>query len=232
MLRFPRNAVYYIQPLAGARKVGESAVRGCQRMKMDNLPLDSESITEQELIRRCLRGDDDAWGLLYERFYNYIFHLVKGKNYRFSLEDTEDITHEVFMDLVKSLPNFRKKSVLKTYIYTLTLNRVRQHHRRYLTIKRGGTVEKMSLEDVDIDVGDPRFPNPEDEIIDRQEEEMVRDGLSRLPGNLREVIELRYQKGFKYREIASELGIPEGSVGALIQKALIELKGLMAPGLV
>jgi len=198
---------------------------------MTNSPLDLESISEQELIQRCCDGEDAAWGVLYERFYNYIFHLVKGKNYRFTLEDTEDITHEVFMDLVKGLPNFQKKSVLKTYIYTLTLNRVRQHHRHFLTVKRGGNVEKMSLDEVEIDVADPRIPNPEDEVFDRQEEEMLMDGLRELPEHLREVIELRYQKGFKYREIAHQMGIPEGSVGALIQKALLELKGRLVPDL-
>jgi RNA polymerase sigma-70 factor (ECF subfamily) len=196
---------------------------------MSEAPLDTETIGEEELIRRCIEGDDAAWGVLYERFYNYIFHIVKGKNYRFSLEDTQDITHEVFMDLVKGLPNFRKRSVLKTYIYSLTLNRVRQYHRRYLTIKRGGTVEKMSLEEVEIDVADPRAPNPEDSALDSQELEQVRVGLEQLPDHLRQVIELRYEKGFKYREIAEQLGIPEGSVGALIQKALMELRGLMVP---
>jgi RNA polymerase sigma-70 factor (ECF subfamily) len=200
--------------------------------KMIYKPLDTESISEKELIERCIDGDDHAWGVLYERFYNYIFHLIKGKNYRFSLEDTEDITHEVFMDLVKSLPNFQKKSVLKTYIYTLTLNRVRQHHRKFLTIKRGGNVEKMSLDDVDIDVGDPRIPNPEQNAMYAQDEELIDDCLDQLPHHLREVIELRYQKGFKYREIARELGIPEGSVGAMIQKALSELKGLMMPEMI
>jgi RNA polymerase sigma-70 factor (ECF subfamily) len=194
-----------------------------------NLP-EKESVNEQELIQRCLDGDEDAWGILYERFYNYIFHLVKGKNYRFSLEDTQDITHEVFMDLVKGLPNFQKKSVLKTYIYTLTLNRVRQHHRKYLTIKRGGTVEKMSLEEVDIDVADPRVVSPEQEALENHELDLVRDGVMKLPQHLQEVIELRYSRGFKYREIAQELGIPEGSVGALIQKALVELKGHLVAG--
>ncbi len=195
---------------------------------MAGISSETNPISEQELIKRCLEGEDEAWSLLYDRFYKYIFHLVKGKNYRFTLEDTQDITHEVFMDLIKSLPKFQKKSVLKTYIYTLTLNRVRQHHRKYLTIKRGGTVEKMSLEDVEIDVADPRIPNPEDEVLDRHESELVRDGVQQLPEQLREVIELRYQKGYKYREIASELGIPEGSVGALIQKALLELRGRLA----
>jgi RNA polymerase sigma-70 factor (ECF subfamily) len=184
---------------------------------------------EQELIRRCLAGEDDAWGTLYERFYHYIYHLVKGKNYRFTLEDTQDITHEVFMDLVKGLPHFQKKSVLKTYIYTLTLNRVRQHHRHYLTIKRGGQVEKMSLDEVEIDVPDPRIANPEEEVMDRDELDKVRDGMMGLPVDLRNVLELRYRKGLKYREIADHLGIPEGSVGALLQKALLELKDRLVP---
>ena len=219
------------KPHAGAVE-GGLATLVAEEEKMTYKPLDTDSISEKEIIERCLDGDDEAWGVLYERFYNYIFHLVKGKNYRFSQEDTEDITHEVFMDLVKSLPNFQKRSVLKTYIYTLTLNRVRQHHRKFLTIKRGGNVEKISLEDVDIDVGDPRIPNPEQKAITSQEEELVDDCLNQLPVHLREVIELRYQRGFKYREIARELGIPEGSVGAMIQKALVELKGLMAPEMI
>jgi RNA polymerase sigma factor (sigma-70 family) len=196
---------------------------------MTRMPLDKEAMTEQALIRRCIDGDEEAWTILYERFYNYIFHLVKGKNYRFTLEDTEDITHEVFMDLVKGLPNFQKKSVLKTYIYTLTLNRVRQHHRKFLTIKRGGTVEKTSLEEIEIDVADPRVSSPEEETIERQEEQLLQHGLNSLPHHLREVIELRYQKGFKYKEIATELGIPEGSVGALIQRALLEMKQILSP---
>lgn len=190
--------------------------------------LDCE-ISEKELIERCVGGEDEAWAILYERFYRYIFHLVKGKNYRFSVEDTEDITHEVFMDLVKGLPNFKKQSVLKTYIYTLTLNRVRQHYRHYLTIKRGGNVEKMSLEDIEIDVADPRIANPEIEALESHDEEMIRKGLERLPQHLRDVVELRYTKGFKYREIARQMGVPEGSVGALIQKALLELKAIMTP---
>jgi RNA polymerase sigma-70 factor (ECF subfamily) len=199
------------------------------RKKMTTVPLDLNSLSEQALVDLCNDGNDEAWGLLYRRFYNYIFHLVKGKNQLFTKEDTEDITHEVFMDLVKGLPRFKKQSLLKTYIYTLTINRVRQHHRHFLTIKRGGTFEKMSLDDVKIDVPDPRIANPETEAIDRNECELIKEGLRCLPGELRNVIELRYTNGFKYKEIADRLDIPEGSVGALIQKALMELKEKLVP---
>jgi RNA polymerase sigma-70 factor (ECF subfamily) len=153
---------------------------------------------------------------------------VKGKNYQFTMQDTQDITHEVFMDLIKGISSFQKKSILKTYIHSLTLNRVRQHFRKKLTIKRGGSVEKISLEDVDIDLADQHTVAPDFAIMRKQEVLNLRDKMMELPGNLRKVIQLRYEKNFKYKEIADEMDIPEGSVGALIQKALLRLRELIA----
>jgi RNA polymerase sigma-70 factor (ECF subfamily) len=152
---------------------------------------------------------------------------VKGKNYQFTMQDTQDITHEVFMDLIKGISSFQKKSILKTYIHSLTLNRVRQHFRKNLTIKRGGSVEKISLEDVDIDLADHRTVRPDSAIMRKQEIRNLRGKMMELPVNLRKVIQLRYEKNFKYKEIADEMDIPEGSVGALIQKALLKLRELI-----
>ena len=184
-------------------------------------------LSEEELITRCCKGEDEAWRILYERFYSYIFHLVKGKNYHFTLQDTQDITHEVFMDLIKGISSFQKKSILKTYIHSLTLNRVRQHFRKNLTIKRGGMVEKLSLEDVDIDLADHRIMGPDFAIMRKHEISNLRGKMDELPQNLRIVLELRYEKNYKYKEIADKMDIPEGSVGALIQKALIKLRELL-----
>lgn len=188
---------------------------------------DTAQLSEEELITRCCNGDDKAWRILYERFYSYIFHLVKGKNYHFTMQDTQDITHEVFLDLIKGISSFQKKSILKTYIHSLTLNRVRQHFRKNLTIKRGGSVEKISLDDIDIDLADHRIISPDFAIMRKEEILNLRDKMSELPGHLRKVLQLRYEKNFKYKEIADEMDIPEGSVGALIQKALLRLRELI-----
>lgn len=190
---------------------------------------DATQLSEEELIRRCCSGESEAWKILYERFYSYIFHLVKGKNYHFTMQDTQDITHEVFMDLLKGINSFQKKSILKTYIHSLTLNRVRQHFRKSLTIKRGGTVEKISLDDVDIDLADQRTISPDFAIMRKEEILNLRGKLMELPYTLRKVIQLRYEKNYKYKEIADEMDIPEGSVGALIQKALLQLRDLIGP---
>ena len=144
------------------------------------------------------------------------------------MQDTQDITHEVFLDLIKGIASFQRKSILKTYIHSLTLNRVRQHFRKNLTIKRGGTVEKISLDDVDIDLPDKSTISPDFAIMNKEEIHNLRRKMSALPGHLRKVLQLRYEKNFKYKEIADEMDIPEGSVGALIQKALLRLRELIS----
>jgi len=187
-------------------------------------------LSEAELIERCNAGDHDAWTLVYERFYSYIYQLVKGRNSGMPDEDAEDICHEVFEDLVKGLSTFQRKSLLKTFIHTLTINRVRQHFRRVQTIKRGGEVEKCSLDEIEYDLPDESAQQPETRAFEQAEHDHLRAAMARLAPDLRQVIELRYHQNLKYREIADELGIPEGSVGAQLQKALLALRELMQAG--
>lgn len=186
-------------------------------------------LSEAELIERCNAGDPGAWALVYERFYSYIYQLVKGRNSGMPDEDAEDICHEVFEDLVKGLSTFQRKSLLKTFIHTLTINRVRQHFRKVQTIKRGGEAEKCSLDEIEYDLPDNTTQQPESLAFAQAEHDHLRAALARLEPDLRQVIELRYHQNQKYREIAIELGIPEGSVGAQIQKALLALREIMQP---
>ncbi|MEO7993195.1 MAG: RNA polymerase sigma factor [bacterium] len=181
-------------------------------------------MSEGELIDRCNAGDQAAWGLVYERFYSYVYQLVKGRNGSMRDEDAEDICHEVFEDLFKGLTSFQRKSLLKTFIHTLTINRVRQHFRRVQTQKRGGEVEKCSLDEIEIDLPDENGDQPEALAFSQDEHSRLRIAIDSLPEELRQVVELRYTQDLKYREIADALGIPEGSVGAQIQKALLALR--------
>ena len=187
------------------------------------------TFSEAELIDRCNSGDQEAWALVYERFYSYIYQLVKGRNNGMPDEDAEDICHEVFEDLLKGLTSFQRKSLLKTFIHTLTINRVRQHFRKVQTQKRGGEVEKCSLEEIEYDLPDEQTVMPETLVFELDEHQRLRRAIDVLPSDLRIVVEMRYHQNLKYREIAQALGIPEGSVGAQIQKALLALRATLEP---
>lgn len=184
-------------------------------------------LSESELVDMLQAGDDAAWRILYDGFYSYVFQLVKGKNYRLSDQDAEDICHDVFEDLVKGIKNFRKKSILKTYIHSLTINRVRQYYRKILTIKRGRGVENISLDDLPMDIPDNSRFSPEVKVIEKSEIDVLKKQIAKLPELARQALNMRYINNMKYKEIADELDMPEGSVGALIQKSLVTLRRIM-----
>ncbi|HYE77098.1 MAG TPA: RNA polymerase sigma factor [bacterium] len=184
-------------------------------------------LNEAEIIDRCTAGDQEAWALVYERFYSYIYQLVKGRNSQLADEDAEDICHEVFEDLLKGLNSFQRKSLLKTFIHTLTINRVRQHYRKVQTQKRGGEVEKCSLDEIAYELPDEQTAAPETLAFQMDEHRRLQAAIAALPPELGRVVDMRYTQNLKYREIADALGIPEGSVGAQIQKALLALRDLM-----
>lgn len=181
-------------------------------------------IPEAKLVELLKAGDEKAWEMLYEGFYMYVYQLVKNKNYRISDQDAEDICHEVFEDLVKGIKNFQQKSILKTYIHSLTINRIRQYYRRILTIKRGSGVESLSIEDLAVEIPDDESFSPEMVLLEENELNSLKEHVKNLPEIARKALTLRYLKNMKYKEIARELDIPEGSVGALIQKSLIALR--------
>ena len=184
-------------------------------------------LTESELVDKLQAGDDNAWKILYDGFYAYVYQLIKGKNYRISDQDAEDICHDVFEDLVKGIKNFRKQSILKTYIHALAINRIRQYYRKILTIKRGSGVENLSLDDLPVEIADNNTFSPEFKIMEDSEYQTLKNQLKKLPEVARQALLLRYIQNMKYKEISEELGIPEGSVGALLQKSLVLLRKIM-----
>ncbi len=56
---------------------------------------------------------------------------------------------------------------------------------------------------------------------------MLKKQIAKLPELAKQALTMRYIQNMKYKEIADELDMPEGSVGALIQKSLVTLRRIM-----
>ena len=63
----------------------------------------------------------------------------------------------------------------------------------------------------------------------REEAEIVRRALMRLPENYRAVLVLRHYENLKLREIAEVLEVPEGTVSSRMAEALTQLTRLLEP---
>src|ERR671913_87575 len=75
---------------------------------------------ERELIERCRKGDDTAFGELVDRYKDLVYGLV----YRMVSDrtQTDDLAQEVFLKVHRGLPYFRGEARLSTWIYRIVQN--------------------------------------------------------------------------------------------------------------
>ena len=74
-------------------------------------------LTDTELIRRILQGEQAFFAQLVERYKNYVFTLVL--RFTDSREDAEEISQDVFVKAYRSLADFRGESKFSTWLYTV-----------------------------------------------------------------------------------------------------------------
>src|SRR5579864_461073 len=82
---------------------------------------------EERLIARAAGGDTSAFRQIYERHRNDVARLV----YRMigPRSDLEDVIQEVFVQVYKSLKDFRGQSKFSTWLHRVTVNVVLMHRR-------------------------------------------------------------------------------------------------------
>jgi RNA polymerase sigma factor (sigma-70 family) len=141
-------------------------------------------------------------------------------------QDAEDIVQESFLKAFKAQASFRG-SEAKTWMLALVRNTAMDFRRR----NKSG---------IAVPLGDEGYerkddsPDPERALVDQSRREQVRQAISHLEPEFREVIVLREIEGLPYKEIASVLGIPMGTVMSRLSRArnqlLVELGGTKLDG--
>jgi RNA polymerase sigma-70 factor (ECF subfamily) len=156
--------------------------------------------TDGELVRAALKGQTEAFGVLVTRYMRpgYMVALSVTGN----TEDAEDVAQEAFLVALKKLEDCRSPEKFGGWFLTIVRNRARNLLRRE-HLRRG---EELTPE-ISPGVGGPLEDFKRLEIRDRLEE-----GFEGLSDVRREVLLLHDLEGWKHREIAERLGIPDGTV--------------------
>ena len=182
------------------------------------------------LVRRCVAGDAVAWEEIVQRYHRRIYNLC----YRFagSADDAQDLTQEVFIRMYRTLNSYDMgRGAFMTWVTTLTRNLLVDHFRKTkhdrLTDSLDATPadhpDAMSLSERIPDEG----PSPDSGVQSRETRETVHDALQKLSPELREAVILRDLQDMDYREIATVLKVPEGTVKSRINRGRAELARLL-----
>jgi RNA polymerase sigma-70 factor (ECF subfamily) len=174
---------------------------------------------DQELLDRCLAGEDSAWEALLRDYTRKIYNLC----YRFTgrVEEAEDVTQEVFIKVFQTLKSYAAaQGSFSTWLNRVARNHLVDHYRR--TRKDRVT---SSLED-ELPAAEQK-PSPQMEptvqVESRERRETLQLALDKLSPDLREAVILRDLHDLDYEEIALVLKVPQGTVKSRINRGRLEL---------
>jgi RNA polymerase sigma-70 factor, ECF subfamily len=173
-----------------------------------------QQLSDNELLRQMLEGDEQALAALYRR--------RQGGIYRFALQMSgsralsEDITQEVFMILMREGRTFDShRGSLNAFLLGIARNLVRQRlarERFYAPLDEGS-------DDGPIADGLQTDRNPLDEVARGQMVETVRKAVLSLPPRYREIVVLCDLQEMSYVEAAEVLGCAVGTVRSRLHRA-------------
>ncbi len=177
-------------------------------------------IEEQELIRRTLRGDQDAFESLYRAHFPRTWAIVAHRVW--NREDVEDLVQMTFMRAYLGLEGFRGEAAFSTWLTQIALNvcathlRSRQAWRSWLNAVSDPASEWA---------WEPsRTANPEEVLYRKECQTLVRQAVEGLPDTCREAVWMRHIEDRSYNEMMEELQAPMGTVKTWLYRARRKLK--------
>ena len=177
----------------------------------------AQAPTVDELIERCLAGDQLAWEQIVRMHWRKVFNVA----YKFvgKHDEAEDLTQDIFLKIFKSLSSFDRRANFQTWLISVSRNLCIDHYRSVR--KERETIDR------DVDPGD-LMPvsvevSPYAQLEHRDRVSMLREAMTALPETLRTAVLLRDIQELTYQEIADRLELPEGTVKSRINRGRTEL---------
>lgn len=178
------------------------------------------SVTQEEyVLAERARTDEAAFTMLYERYfpkiYAYVFRRVGER------DTTEDIVSATFEKVFLHLEKFKPGGggTFQAWVYRIATNQVIDHVRK----------EKRVIITAPEDFPEESHPlsNDMEELMKRQDAEVVRKALQKLPERYQEIINLKYFSELTNIEVAEVLDISANNAGVVLSRALKQLQTVL-----
>ena len=190
--------------------------------------------TDEELIARIRQNDEEAEGLLYERYKQ----LVRSRAHSYFLigADHEDLVQEGMIGLYKAVCEYdESKSASFKSFAELCITRQILSAIKHATRKKHGplnnyvSLNRPEMTDGDLTLLDTvrslRVSDPEDVVIGRENFEQLVQHLSKVLSPMEQRVLNLYLCGYSYPQIAARLEKPLKSIDNAMQRVKRKLEG-------
>ena len=194
--------------------------------------------SETDLLAALRAGDEDSFTTLVEKYHTSLVRLATV--YTNDRKVAEEVAQETWLGVFQGLNRFEGRSSLKTWIYTILINRAKTRGQR-----ESRSLPFSALGEIDSDSDDPtveadRFISanhpggfaahwaqrprnweelPETQLLSKESQQHIRAAIETLPPVQRQVITLRDVDGFKAEEVCNILEISETNQRVLLHRA-------------
>ena len=182
------------------------------------------------LVRRCVAGDVVAWEEIVQRYNRRIYNIC----YRFagSGDDAQDLTQEVFIKMFRTLNTYDvERGAFMTWVTTITRNLLVDHFRKSKQDRVTESLDTTPSEHEDAmplsEKIEDKAPTADLSVQNRETRELIHNALQKLSPELREAVILRDLQDMDYKDIATVLKVPEGTVKSRINRGRAELARLL-----
>jgi len=178
--------------------------------------MDKQQASDAQLLTQALAGDADAFGDLYERYldaiYHYVFYRVNGR------QEAEDLTASIFLRAWQALDTHPpREAPFRLWLYRIGHNAVVDYYR---TRK-----DQVELETA-AHLPDP-IEGPEALMARQERVNALKRAMLQLKDDHQEVLTCRFVVGLSHAETAVAMSRNEEAVRALQYRAVNALRKLL-----
>ena len=183
--------------------------------------------TDQYLVGKVLGGDTNAFASIIQNTEGLVTQIVFKMISR--AEDRKDIGQDIYLKAFKSLPGFRYQSKLSTWIAQIAYNTCLTYLERKKLVLLDQVRENNYPDDESLELANKKsvihlFNSTENDIFQRELNEILKSEIERLSPLHRTLITLYHNEELSYEEIARITQLPEGTVKSYLFRARRSLK--------
>jgi RNA polymerase sigma-70 factor (ECF subfamily) len=170
-------------------------------------------LPDADLIAQAKRGENEAFGQLYERYVDQIFRYVRTRVA--DDQDAEDLTENIFVRSYESIEAYEERGwAYSAFLYQVARNLLVDHYRQANPEQPLETSEPLEASGPDL----------EQRLTDQEEVLRIKEAMTKLPDDYQEIIRLRVLLELPTNTAAEWMDRSEGATRVLLHRALKALR--------
>ena len=191
---------------------------------------DDVTYTEADLVALVRAGDEEAISRLVEQWSPTMLRLARS--FVASPQSAEDVVQEAWLGMLSGLARFEGRSSLRTWTFTILVNRARTRG-----VREARTLPRSPLEDGADEQAGSWFSlaapshwdiTPESAVLSKEILLQFDRAVSALPPRQRQVVTMRDISGMSAEEVCAALGVTAANQRVLLHRARAALRAALA----